>query len=144
MKRRRVEQDASPSDEGEKPTCPDSPVTRDLLQYYYHDVTTLRQYLVRSLPSRSRLRRKKIISIGIGNKTCTDNEARVARLLDTALVCSRSTEAQKEELSNVRWQQWLNFSQQGDESNVTISGDPSSLIYSQSEVRASNRFHCQL
>ena len=138
MKRRRVQQDASTPNKRRTSAYPDTPVSRDLLQYYYHGVTNLRQYLLESLPSRSRLRRKKIASIGVNNKTWTEAEGLVAHLLDTALVCSSRSSVQREEGSKVRWQQWLNFSQQGDESHVTISGDPSASIYSQSEVCALN------
>lgn len=119
---------------GSASSSPDIPVKRDLLEQCYLRVQTLRQYLLAKLPGSSRLRRKKIASIGQG-ESCPDLEARLARLLDTTLVCtSKEGETQQVEAKETRWQQWLSFSQKGDESYVTLSGGPDEPFFSQSEI----------
>lgn len=112
-------------------TRPKLPVKRDLLQQCYAQVFTLRDYLLAKLPTASRLRRKKIASISDGGSS--DIETKVAKLLDHALVCS--TQPPDAESREIRWQQWLGFSQQaGDESYVTISGTPEAASHCQTGV----------
>ena len=108
------------------------PVRRDLLEQCYAQVNSLRDYLLGKLPSSSRLRRKKIAAIGNGCE-CPDFEVKMANLLDSTLVCS--TELPNAEDRSLRWQQWLSFSQQGnDESYVTISGTPGAATHFQGGV----------
>ncbi|KAI6785680.1 uncharacterized protein J7T54_006014 [Emericellopsis cladophorae] len=51
------------------------PVKKDLLVQCYNRVQTLRQYLQAKLPSSSRLRRKKVANIGLGEEEPTELEA---------------------------------------------------------------------
>lgn len=126
-KRKRSAVDAESATKKSKPVLP---VKRDLLQQCYAQVHTLRDYLLGKLPSTSRLRRKKIASVGA---EASDIEAKLAKLLDNALVCS--TERPDSETQDLRWQQWLGFSQQaGDESYVTISGTPEAASHCQTGV----------
>lgn len=113
------------------PRCPGIPVRRDLLEVSYPCVQPLRKYLLSRLPAASRLRRKKIAQLGAG-EGCSESEAQVAKVLDTALVCTREV-SEDESASAIRWQQWLSFSQKADESYVSIS-DAREAVSSQSEV----------
>jgi len=63
-------------------------------------------------------------------------ELALGRLLDNTLVASRH-EPEAEKDVELRWAQWLSFSQRGDESCVTLSDGLNGSIYSQSEVRRS-------
>jgi hypothetical protein len=106
------------------------PVKGNLLQTCYPYVKTLKEYLLSRLPSSSRLRRRKITKLGSG-EGCSEIEARVAKVLDTTLVCTR--EKFDNVVSDTRWKQWLSFSQRADESYVTIS-DAREAASSLSEV----------
>ncbi|KAH7171136.1 hypothetical protein EDB81DRAFT_877138 [Dactylonectria macrodidyma] len=108
----------------------DTPVRRDLLERSYARVTTLREHILSNLPGSSRLRRKKIASLG-HNEGAAEIESQLAHLLDTSLVCAHQPEVHHQE---TRWEQWLSFSQKGDESHVTLANGLSGSIYSQSEV----------
>lgn len=108
----------------------DSPVRRDLLERCYACVTTLREHVLAKLPSASRLRRKKIASIGYSPEP-SETESRLAHLLDTTLVCVHESNT---DIQDVRWEQWLSFSQKADESNVSISDGVAASYFSQSEV----------
>lgn len=108
-----------------------SPVKRDLLERSYPLVQTLRQYLLSKLPASSRLRRKKISALGKA-EVCGESEIQVAQVLDTTLVCGKG-QPLDHAASDMRWQQWVSFSQKGDESYVTIS-DAREAESSQSEI----------
>ncbi|KAH6650717.1 hypothetical protein F5144DRAFT_57723 [Chaetomium tenue] len=106
-----------------------------LLAQYYPEIQTLRQYALSELPSSSRIRRKKIGSVGLGHlspdKTPTEDELALGELLDTTIVACR----QRPEVDHGhRWLQWVGFSQKGDESYVTLSDGLKGSIYSQSEI----------
>lgn len=110
-------------------------VKGSLLRQYYDAVQTLREYLLSRLPASSRLRRKKIVSLGLPESTETDEkrlgELELVRLLDTSLVCSfHQARAEPES----RWGKWRSFSQKGDESVVSSSGGLAGATCSQSEV----------
>ncbi|VUC33904.1 unnamed protein product [Clonostachys rosea] len=109
-----------------------SMVTRKLLEHCFPHVQTLRHHLLSQLPSASRLRRKKITAL-TARDALTEIEGRVAALLDTALICTRVPPARKSETGDIRWEQWKNFSQKGDESYVSIS-DTRSAKQSQTEI----------
>jgi hypothetical protein len=126
--------DIAISKTGTTSRCSNLPVKRDLLDNCYSQVQTLRQCLLSKLPGSSRLRRKKIALLGQA-QPCSESEAEVVKLLDTALVCTREQDAIAN-ASDTRWQQWLSFSQKGDESYVTIS-DAQEAESSQSEVWSS-------
>lgn len=113
----------------------ETPVKRDLLKQCYARVQTLREYLLAKLPGSSRLRRRKIEALGQGTER-RELEDNVAHHLDTTLVCiPKEPPVQKDSgAGDIRWQQWLSFSQKGDESYVTLSGGSSASFFSQSEV----------
>jgi hypothetical protein len=106
-----------------------------LLSQLYPNLQTLREYVLAKLPASSRLRRKKITSVGLqdhaGGKTVTEAELAVARLLDCTLV---GHGGQPDATPDKRWEQWTSFSQKGDESYVTLADGSAGGTYSQSEV----------
>jgi telomerase reverse transcriptase len=108
----------------------DTPVRRDLLERCYNKVTTLREYVLLKLPNGSRLRRKKVASVGEG-EDAGEVEKTLSRLLDTSLVCFTDQQTPTED---TRWEQWLVFSQREDESYVSISDGIAGSVFSQSEV----------
>ncbi|KAL2212499.1 hypothetical protein CC79DRAFT_421481 [Sarocladium strictum] len=113
-------------------SAPSNPVQRDLLTQYYSSVTTLREYLLSSLPRSSRLRRKRLSSL-CSAADRGELESQLATLLDTALVCAAKTNTNKDE---VRWAQWAAFSsaQKHDDSTVTISNGLSGSHFCQNEI----------
>ncbi|ENH60834.1 hypothetical protein FOC1_g10015638 [Fusarium oxysporum f. sp. cubense race 1] len=106
------------------------PVRRDLLERHYGRVTSLREYVLSQLPHGSRLRRKKVASIGEANDA-GEIEKTLSRLLDTSLVCFAHQEADNDD---TRWEQWLAFSQREDESYVSLSDGIAGSIFSQNEI----------
>ncbi|KAK1752439.1 hypothetical protein QBC47DRAFT_57775 [Echria macrotheca] len=114
-------------------------ITHALLSHYYTEISTLRTYLLAKLPASSRIRRKKIASLGINvpgaETTCSEQEIELGKALDTTLVTwRRDPPAEVEPTPDFRWEQWLGFSQKGDESYVTLSDGLKGSIYSQSEI----------
>ncbi|KAL7945905.1 hypothetical protein V8C42DRAFT_47065 [Trichoderma barbatum] len=109
-----------------------TPVKKDLLQLHYPIVCTLREHVLSGLPDTSRIRRKKIATLG-SSIDASAIEKQLARVLDTTLVGS-SPATPKSEPEAATWQQWLSFSQKGDESYVTISNGIASSIATQSEI----------
>jgi telomerase reverse transcriptase len=95
----------------------------------------LRQYALSKLPPSSRIRRRKIASVGLAKtppeKAATEDELAVGELLDSTIVALRH---HAEAGHDHRWEQWLGFSQKVDESDVTLSEGLKGSIYSQSEV----------
>lgn len=128
VKRKREEN--GPSDRKRPGSAHVSPVRRDLLQQYYPKVQTLRDHVISKLPGSSRLRRKKIASLG-GRKDRDTVESTLAHVLDTTLVCSSESPPSTGESA---FQQFLSFSQQGDESYVSLSDGVSASTEAQSEV----------
>jgi len=110
-------------------------VSHPLLSQLYPHVQTLRDYVLSKLPASSRLRRKKIASVGLSSeasgKPVTETEQNVARLLDTTVVASLT---QSEAPVDDRWEKWNSFSQKGDESYVTLSDGFTGVSFSQTEV----------
>ncbi|KAF5623318.1 telomerase reverse transcriptase [Fusarium sp. NRRL 52700] len=106
------------------------PVRRDLLERHYSRVTSLREYVLSQLPHGSRLRRKKVASIGDAIDA-GEIEKTLSRLLDTSLVCFAHQETDNDE---TRWEQWLAFSQREDESYVSLSDGIAGSIFSQNEI----------
>ena len=130
-KKRKLDPEDTSSTPKKKSSCSDTPVRRDLLERCYVRVTTLRDHVLSSLPRGSRLRRKKVASIGQGDNI-GEVESQLSRLLDSSLVCFRD---QARDSDDTRWEQWLVFSQKEDESYVSISDGITGSMYSQSEVR---------
>ncbi|KAM4059685.1 telomerase ribonucleoprotein complex - RNA binding domain-containing protein [Hirsutella rhossiliensis] len=106
------------------------PVHRDLLQQCYPKVRTLRDHAISKLPGGSRLRRRKIASLGSG-KDCSDAEMTLAHVLDTTLICSSESPPRSD---GSAYQQFLSFSQQGDESYVSLSDGIAASTEAQSEI----------
>ena len=115
----------------------DSPTTlplhRDLLDLFYPNCTYLRNYVLASLPQTSRLRRRKIEALRTNPERCA-LEKDLSHLLDSTLVCYRQLTP---DVADNRWEQWLSFSQKGEDSSVSLTGG--SPIYSQSEVCFSHK-----
>ena len=105
-------------------------VKDSLLAKYYPQVLTLREYLLSKLPKTSKVRRKKIISVGKkSNDKQTEQE--LSRFLDQTLIgVSNFKEASQDE----RWEQWSTFSQKQDDSVVSFANLSGVGTYSQTEV----------
>ncbi|KAK4202295.1 hypothetical protein QBC40DRAFT_45221 [Triangularia verruculosa] len=114
----------------------DAVVKHALLNQYYSETQTLRQYALSKLPGSSRIRRKKIATVGLvassAQKPLSEDETMLAELLDTTLVAWRPDSGGKK--NDYRWEKWIGFSQKGDESYVTLSDGLRGSMYSQSEV----------
>ncbi|KAJ6790258.1 hypothetical protein PWT90_09861 [Aphanocladium album] len=126
-KRKGAQADASSSKKLKSPPSK-LPLQRDLLELFYPHCATLRKYILDSLPQTSRLRRRKIESLGTDAGRC-DLEKDLCRLLDSTLVCYHQLTP---DTADNRWEQWLSFSQKGEDSTVSLTGNSS--IYSQSEI----------
>lgn len=104
-------------------------VKDSLLAKFYPQVLSLREYLLSKLPKTSKVRRKKIISVGKkidGKKT----EQELAKFLDQTLVgVSKFKDLSQDE----RWKQWTTFSQRPDDS-VSFANLSGVGTYSQTEV----------
>ncbi|PBP24578.1 Telomerase reverse transcriptase [Diplocarpon rosae] len=104
-------------------------VKQALLAKYYPQVMTLREYLISKLPSTSKIRRKKIRSVGRRPED-KESEQQLSRFLDQTLIgVSTFKEASQDE----RWKHWATFSQRSDDSTslVNLSGVGS---FSQNEL----------
>lgn len=115
-------------------------VRHALLAEYYQKVQTLRQYVLSKLPATSRIRRKKIASLGLKNCPYSGPTSEVVftvgRFLDTTFISLPEGPAASASADG-RWEQWLNYSQNGDESYVTLQDGVGKAYYSQPEVRLS-------
>ncbi|KAK6841330.1 oxoglutarate iron-dependent oxygenase [Apiospora arundinis] len=118
----------------DEPT-PLTSVKHVVLDQYYPQLLTLRDYALLKLPATSRIRRKKIAATGSSangsNDEITDIERAVGQVLDTTLV---GMTQQTKCIPDKRREQWESFSQRGDESYVTLSDGLAGARYSQSEV----------
>lgn len=126
---------------------PAAVVKHALLAQYYPVTLTLRQYVLKSLPASSKIRRKKIAAVGEADQATAkdaqtgtqDSEKDLARLLDTTLVAAHSfPTAFKEAQPDGRFQRWTEYSQRGDNSHATLSGVAASQEYYQAEVGSLN------
>jgi telomerase reverse transcriptase len=106
-------------------------VKQALLSQFYPEVFTLREYLLSRLPTASKIRRKKILSVG----SSQDAEVRaghgLSSFLDRTLVGVLKGENGRRE---DRWRHWGAFSQKADGSLSTLINLNSVGRYSQSEV----------
>ena len=146
---------------------PAAAVKHALLAQYYPVILTLRQYVLESLPASSKIRRKKISAVGKADQAAVEDahtgaqhsekdlgniHASLVRLLDTTLVATHSyPTAFKEAQPDDRFQRWVEYSQKGDDSNISLSGGVDSALYCQTEVgspkichRSSARGHSYL
>ena len=117
-------------------------VTHVILDQFYPKLQTLRSYLLGSLPGSSRLRRKKIASIGRPGQSRSnvseEVESLLCRTLDSVLV---GTFEDKAAHPRERWEQFTAFSQRGDESYVSLSDGLTRAEFSQSEVCEVSKTH---
>lgn len=128
---------------------PSQQVQHAVLVQYYAQVHTLRDWVLSKLPKSSKIRRKKLASLGLNNaslaapgKTAwSEEEIALGALLDTTLVAIRHdgglSDGEEAQDPDHRWEKWVAFSQGGgDESNVTLSdGDQQrSAVELQSEL----------
>lgn len=132
-------------------------VKHALLAQYYPTILTLRQYVLASLPASSKIRRKKISAVGKTNQSAANEthpgvqesekfpghtRASLSRLLDTTLVATHVyPTAFGEPQPDGRLQRWIDYSQKGDDSHVTLSGDVASAIHCQTEVGSPKSCH---
>lgn len=108
-------------------------VVRDaLLVQYYPRVLSLREYLLSKLPPTSKIRRKKISTVGRKpGQGGSHRDQVLAAALDHILIgISRDVQVSQEE----RWQQWTSFSQRADTSASTLANLSGVELFSQSEV----------
>lgn len=129
---------------------PPGVVKHALLAQYYPTILTLRQYVLARLPASSRIRRKKISAVGKTDQAADEDahpgvqesakdpdhiHTSLARLLDTTIVTTHVyPTALKEAQPDGRSQKWIDYSQKGDDSHVTLSGGVASAVHCQSEV----------
>ncbi len=108
-----------------------------LLAQYYPKIQSLRAYVLAKLPASSRIRRKRIASVGSpsdsAGRSLSDAEKALGRLLDTAMVACHE-EAERPRPDN-RWETLASHSQDADDSHVTLSEGAGKVFFSQSEVR---------
>lgn len=120
-------QKISPSSRAKDPL-----VKQAVLATYFPKVCTLREYLVSKLPPRSKIRRKKILSVGHQPKPgCEEEQACLAKFMDKTLigVLQNADITQTE-----RTQQWAAVSQR-EETSVSGFADCTGVgTFSQSEV----------
>ncbi|KAL8419788.1 hypothetical protein RB594_002812 [Gaeumannomyces avenae] len=114
-----------------------TPPTHAVLSQYYVRLQTLRDHVLESLPSSSKLRRRKIASLGKladdgDGRQPSDLEMHVSHLLDSTIVAS--SRDGKPARADSRWNQWLNFSQRGDESYVSLSDGATKTLFCQHEI----------
>jgi len=106
----------------------DAVVKQALLAQFYPQVLSLREFLISKLPPSSKIRRKKILSVGKKRESETDQK--LSKFLDQTLVgVSKHKGVSQEE----RLQQWTTFSQRADDS-VSFANTTGVGIFSQSEV----------
>ncbi|KAI0535755.1 hypothetical protein GGR58DRAFT_426113 [Xylaria digitata] len=105
-----------------------------LCQYYPH-VQSLREYIITQLPPSSKIKRRKVSSVGIVTKPfgapLSDAERSLGSLLDTTLVGRLNLTT--EEVPH-RMDEWKNFSQRGDESYVTLPNGVAGFVESQALI----------
>ncbi len=104
-----------------------------LLARYFPKIESLRAYVLARLPASSKIRRKKIASLGQGEPACADEQRRLSRLLDSTLVAVRE-DAQAQQTAG-RWASWLACSEQAGQSHVSVAGGPPGARGGQSKVR---------
>lgn len=106
-----------------------------LLKLYYLEVFSLREYLLSKLPPTSKVRRRKIMSLGRNHqKSESDEDSKVALALDQTLIGVFEFK-EKETADAERQQLWTSFSQRRtqDDSRVVEKSVLGSFV-SQSEV----------
>jgi telomerase reverse transcriptase len=112
-------------------------VKHALLAQYYPETRTLRDYVLAKLPSSSKIRWKKIASLGVPvqgtGDGLTEQELTLGRFLDATLIGGSHNGGEFSQIDD-RWEKWVSYSQRGDESYVTLSDGLAGALFSQSEV----------
>ncbi|KAI0600248.1 hypothetical protein F4775DRAFT_77264 [Biscogniauxia sp. FL1348] len=128
-----VERDEPPTKKTR--TQPIPQVRHAVLNQFYPNVLTLRNYAISKLPASSRVRRRKIAAVGVVTKSPGPPPSEVERslgaLLDTTLVAIPEPPKAQEDK---RWEGWKSFSQRGDESYVTLSNGVAGFAESQALI----------
>lgn len=103
-------------------------VKNAILAKYYPQVCTLREYVLSKLPTTSKVRKRKIISVG--KQPGDDADQKLSYFLDQTLV---GVSKYKEVSQDERWKQWTTFSQKpaDDSAFANLSGVGT---FSQTEV----------
>ncbi|KAI1486230.1 hypothetical protein F5X96DRAFT_259530 [Biscogniauxia mediterranea] len=118
-------------------TQPLPQVRHAVLNQFYPNVLTLRNYAISKLPASSRIRRRKIAAVGVVTKSPGSPPSEVERslgaLLDTTLVAIPEP-AKTQEEEHKRREGWKSFSQKGDESYVTLSNGIAGFTESQALI----------
>ncbi|KAI1382064.1 hypothetical protein F4677DRAFT_13815 [Hypoxylon crocopeplum] len=113
-----------------------------VLNRFYPQVLTLRNYVLSRLPSTSKVRRKKVTAVGRVAKApglpISDVERSLGALLDSTLI---GIPKEPETLEEDRLKGWQTFSQKGDESYVTLSDGVAGCIETQALVRPKSLSH---
>jgi telomerase reverse transcriptase len=108
------------------------PVRDALLAQYYPHVCSLREYLLSKLPPTSKIRRRKILSVGrnLARQTGECDQALSDALDRTLIGVSKHSVVSPHE----RWLEWASFSQRMDTSVSTFANITGAEALSQSEV----------
>jgi telomerase reverse transcriptase len=112
----------------ERSNSQDLVVKEAVLAQFYPQVLSLRDFLISKLPANSKVRRKKILSVG--KKPDSEADQKLSKHLDQTLVgVSKQVVISQQE----RWHQWATFSQKADDS-VSFANLTGAGMFSQSEV----------
>lgn len=117
-----------------QPSAAETPVGRDVLGHVYPAVDTLRAHVLTVLPAASRLRRNKVASLG--RNAGGEAESRLARFLDTTLVCALAPPESPAAGGggDDAYQLYLCFSQRSDQLAATMGDGPAAASAVQAEV----------
>ena len=113
------------------------PVKQRVLEQYYPQVVTLREYLHSKLPAESKIRRKKLTSAGQSTAgsdgdSLSSEVGSLKFLLDTTLVgkLESTRDAEEDDRNN----KWLEHAASCETSDVTFQGGTADLSHFQGEV----------
>jgi telomerase reverse transcriptase len=118
---------------GAPSSCRNHPVVKHaLLTQYYPQVLSLREYLLSKLPPASKIRRKKILSVGRKpGREISERDQALADALDRTLIgVSRHGVVSHDE----RRHAWTSYSQRLDTSASNFANATGVEVFSQSEV----------
>jgi len=112
----------------------DPVVKHAVLSKYYSQVVSLREYILTKLPASSKIRRKKILSVGRKTPSQSgdaESDRKLSEFLDQTLVgVLKNIDVPQDE----RWRQWTAFSQRADDSVSTLANLSGTGVFSQTEV----------
>ena len=112
----------------------DPAVKQAVLSQYYPQVVSLREYLISKLPASSKIRRKKILSVGRRPQSQSgdaESDRKLSEFLDQTLIgVPKDIDVSQDE----RWRQRTTFSQTADDSVSTLANPSGTGVFSQTEV----------